>query len=87
MIARKADFIRRTGFTQNRTKNIFIDLKISVFYVIHLLFSDFRTKKKNNPFFMFVGTVMKEHAKTNQTFCMLGQEMLHPPGYPKVSCL
>jgi len=30
---------------------------------------------------------MKERAKTNLTFCMLGQEMLHPPGYPKVLCL
>ncbi|RLV89222.1 hypothetical protein DV515_00014994 [Chloebia gouldiae] len=32
----------------------------------------------------YVGTVMKEHAKINLTFCMLGQEMLHPPGCPKV---
>lgn len=28
---------------------------------------------------------MKESAKTNQIFCMPGQEMLHLPGYPKVS--
>lgn len=65
-------------------------LKLVGLDVIHLPFSDFKIKKLYSllfSFLIFLGTVMKEHAKTNLTFCMLGQEMLHPPGYPKVLCL